>query len=103
MKFGPCCVCERTGPTVRVLVMLDFEAPPGFHGWSCLLCGLEDRGALAVVCDACADCMDVLPKLRFIAGGHYLEDRVRVPLAGFERRPFDHVLARHPESKLLLQ
>lgn len=92
-RCGPCCSCEGT-TNVRNILMMPFEAPPDAHGWGCLECGLPMRGAVAIVCDAC---LDANRSPRFIAGGKYAQEGVRVPLEGFERRPFDHDLSKHPE------
>jgi hypothetical protein len=96
--LGPCCVCERAQDgTVRTLVMLDFEAPSGVVGWGCLQCGLPMRGATAIVCDACCvlHLADLHAHIKFILGGKYPADRVRVSLDGYEREPFDHRLESH--------
>jgi hypothetical protein len=93
--FGPCCGCGKPhDATVRNVLYLDFEAPPGFCGWGCFVCGLEFRGALAIMCDACLVQPGVAPK--FIAGGRCLTDKLRVALEGYQRRPFGHIHARHP-------
>jgi hypothetical protein len=99
--LGPCCCCGRTQDgTVRTLVMLDFRAPAGHVGWGCVVCGLESAGAGAVVCDACVDAyndVDLRERLKWISGGRYAGERVRVPLAGFARVPHEHDMSKHPE------
>lgn len=90
--LGPCCACEST--PARTICCLDFEGPEGTEGWGCVVCGLPARGAVAVMCESCIE-QGVEP--RFIVGGRYAADKVRVPLEGYERRPFDHRLERHPE------
>lgn len=98
--LGPCCCCGKAQDgTVRNLLMLDFEAPEGTVGWGCVVCHAPMRGANAIVCDDCIDRhgRDLTQHLRFIQGGHYPADKVRVPLEGFERIDFGHDLDFHPE------
>lgn len=95
-NLGPCCACGRPNDrSVRYLVMLGFEAPEGFNGWCCVVCGIPPRGAQAVICEGCIAAGNVEP--RWIMGGVYATDGVRVPLDGYERVPFTHNLALHPE------
>jgi hypothetical protein len=102
--LGPCCCCGRAQDgTVRTLVMLTFRAPAGYVGWGCLVCRLPSEGASAVVCDACMEQyrnVDLRERLKWIQGGHYAADRIRVPLEGFARVPHDHDLNKHPEVLL---
>lgn len=92
-----CCKCERSDVPVRTIVQFQFEAPEGFQGWGCVQCGAPSRGAVAVVCDGCADTMKSGEEVRFICGGKYMGDDVLVPLQGYERRPFGCDLSKHPE------
>lgn len=97
IDFGTCCACETaTENTVRNLATLDFEAPNGFAGWGCVQCAKPSRGAIAVLCD---DCVDKKAEPRFIAGGSFLTDKVRVPLDGYARVPFAHEDRLHPEAQ----
>jgi hypothetical protein len=96
-----CCVCDHRGRSVRNLVFMNFEAPPGFVGWACVVCGLPPRGALAVICDQCAEAQVGMHSIRYILGGRYSFDDVRVPLEGFKFVPFVHDLSKHPEEVLL--
>lgn len=98
-ELGPCCCCGTESGAIRTLAQLDFEAPTGFNGWGCVQCGAPSRGAIAVLCDACARPDNDAP-LRFICGGTYVADGQRVPLEGYERRPFGHELSKHPEIHL---
>lgn len=94
--YGPCCYCGGT-ENVRNILMLPFEAPSGFHGWACLQCHRPPRGASALLCDQCIVDDRVEPK--FICGGKYIEDGVRVPLEGYTRIPFHHDMSLHPEEQ----
>jgi len=56
-----------------------------------------------VVCDACVEQykdVDLREHLKWIAGGRYAAQGIRVPLEGFERVPHDHDLSKHPEALL---
>lgn len=96
IDFGPCCYCEARGPTVRNLFMHSFEAPPGFQGWGCLRCNQPMRGALSIICDGCMD-ENRFPK--FILGGKYSGDGVRIPLDSYLQIPFGHDMSKHPEEQ----
>lgn len=93
-ECGACCACGQESESVRNLLCFDFEAPPGFQGWGCLQCGAPSRGAMAVVCDLCLEA-NAQPK--FLMGGKYAADGIRVPFEGFEQRPFGHDMTKHPE------
>lgn len=74
--LGPCCICEATGPTVRVLVSLNKLSPTPGRGWCCVVCEIPSDGALAVLCDECADRLerepspDVASALKFACRGY---------------------------------
>lgn len=91
LDLGPCCACGCEGAH-RNIICLPFEGPPGFSGWGCFVCKLECRGAMAILCDACVESHATL---RFIAGGRYTTERVRVPLETFEQKPFNHDNVKH--------
>lgn len=97
--LGPCCCCEKAQDgTVRNLVHMEFEAPPGFAGWGCLVCRAPNRGAMAVICDDCAGPHLETP-FKFICGGQYMADKIRVPFEGYEQKPFGHNLDLHREAR----
>ena len=99
--MGPCCVCGRAqDPSVRTIVMLDFRAPPGFIGWGCVVCDLPAIGATAIVCDVCVDAYEdeVPERLKWIQGGQYATQGIRVPLDGFPREPHGHDLSKHERA-----
>jgi hypothetical protein len=93
-QFGPCCICDGSA-NVRTIVMLDKEAPIPGHGWGCLTCGKPSNGAVAVICDACAEAPDVGKRLRFACRG-YPASEGRIPIAELTK-PFHHDLTKHPE------
>ncbi len=84
-KLGPCCTC---GTTVGVnnIMMLELRAPTPGKGWGCLVCNLPQDGAVAVLCDACAD--GGLP-LKMVCDG-YPKDGKRVPFDSLPDEPFMH-------------
>lgn len=90
--YGPCCSCEREGPTVRNIIMLNERAPqlPGSN-WGCILCGLPAAGACSVICDAC---LEADTPVRLVIAG-WAEEKGRA-----RRNPaaewFGHDLAKHP-------
>jgi hypothetical protein len=90
--LGPCCACERTGPSVRNVLMLHRLAPIAGRGWGCLECGATMDGAVAVVCD---DCLESDAPLRFACLGWPGADG-RVPIDDLVGT-HDHDLSRHPE------
>lgn len=96
IKCGPCCVCGVESEAVRNLLCLDFEAPAGFVGWGCVQCGAPSRGATSIVCD---QCLEANADPKFILGGRFAADGVRVSLEGYERKPFGHDMRKHPEAQ----
>jgi len=95
--LGPCCVCEST-IAVHSIVMLHQKAPIAGRGWGCVVCGLASDGALAVVCDRCADNLEpaepIEMHLRFACRGYPAADG-RVPIATLTGT-HDHDLSQHP-------
>ncbi len=111
-NLGPCCCCglsKGAGP-VRTLICLAKKAPGEVQGWGCLQCGLPQQGAVAVVCDKCADKLEAYVTetgkpleesladgpLKFFCG---TDRRERLPIALLLDRPaHKHDMARHPEE-----
>jgi len=96
VDLGACCVCGAEGDTVRNIVMLNFQAPIGGEGWACMVCGLPPNGALAVVCDACAETKTIPDDLRYVVSG-LAGNKERAAIDTIEQIPFEHDLSRHPE------
>ncbi len=97
-SLGPCCICDTTGPAVRVLVLLNAKAPVRGHGWGCALCALPAHGALAVICEACAavaEC-DATPRAA-------VEDALRFACRGYPgtdgRLPIDRLRGEHGHDR----
>ncbi len=51
---APCCACGVVG-SHRNILQLGVHAPLPGRGWGCVVCGLPNDGAVAVVCDACVE------------------------------------------------
>ena len=82
-SLGPCCGCERDTGLARNIVMLPFRNKMPGHGWGCFVCGLAPDGAVAVLCDECAERFDRGDGgLRFACRGYPGIDG-RAPLAEF--------------------
>jgi hypothetical protein len=95
--YGWCCACEgEISPSNPTVVFMPFEAPEGFTGWGCLQCHKPTRGAIAVLCPACA-AAEKQP--RFIATGRNVGDNLRVSLTNYVQIPFDHDMDQHTELR----
>ena len=57
-SLGPCCMCAGDGVNI---IMLDRRAVIPGHGWGCFICGLPRDGAVAVLCNGCADRFEADP------------------------------------------
>jgi hypothetical protein len=82
-SYGPCCICETTGPNVRHVILLNAKAMVRGHGWGCVQCGLPVHGAYAVLCDRCVAARPahaVEDALRFACRGDPASDG-RLPIA----------------------
>ncbi len=92
--LGSCCVCESV-VNVHTVIMLHQKAPMPGHGWGCVVCGLSSDGALAVICDACAEAFASVmdPPLRFACCGYPASDG-RVPITSLAGT-HDHDMSRH--------
>lgn len=93
LKLGPCCHCQKSGPSVRNVVMMTFRAPAPGSGWGCLECRLPNDGALAVLCDECFNAKE--EPIYIVAGP--MGEGDRLTLDGYERETFDHLPGMHPE------
>lgn len=88
--LGACCACGQGGPTVRNIMMLDFRAPVSGTGWGCIVCDLPSDGAIAVLCDACAESNAAIRDVCVGQPG----DNVRAEIKTVQQ-PFGHDLSRH--------
>jgi len=91
VDLGPCCVCEKAGPDVRNVVMLDRKGPVPGRGWGCLVCDLPLDGAVAVLCDDCL--ANRAGEIRFVCNGCPKDGRLPIEELAFE--PFEHRMACH--------
>ena len=94
-NLGTCCGCGKEPPGVRNVMFMEREAPPLTDGWGCLVCGLPQKGAIAILCDDCIN-NDVAP--RFVVSGTVTgggrQDVTQYPII-----PFNHDMAKHPEME----
>ncbi|MFO0887560.1 MAG: hypothetical protein U0790_00275 [Isosphaeraceae bacterium] len=88
--LGPCCACGAAG--ARNVALLPRRAPRPGTGWGCIPCGLRSDGAVAVLCDECAESGREPTE---VADG-YLAGRRRVPVSSLAPGAFDHDPDRHP-------
>lgn len=93
VDLGTCCHCEKSGPTVRNVLMLSLRAPVPGTGWGCIQCGLPNDGAIAVLCD---ECLKAERPERFVCVG-YAKDNRRMPIESLDKAHFDHDFAKHLE------
>jgi hypothetical protein len=90
LNLGKCCVCEREGPSVRNVMMLDRRSPVEGPGcWGCFQCGLPTAGAVAALCDECL-ARKLTPKFACVGPP---ENNQRVPIDSLE--PFEHDMSKH--------
>ena len=89
-SLGSCCGCETT-EAVHTIAMLPYRNKVPGHGWGCVVCHLPSDGAVAVLCDSCADAAHhrgIDAVLRFACRGYAAEDG-RAPIEKFQE-PFVH-------------
>ena len=92
--WGPCCVCEKTGPEVRNILCLNRKGPTPGKGWGCFVCGLPRDGATAVLCDKC---LEAEAEIVYVCTGYPALDG-RTPIAELPHEAFEHDLSYHPEA-----
>lgn len=96
--LGTCCACEGTA-FVRNIVMLPWRSPTPGHGWACLVCGLPNDGAVAVVCDTCMDRNTRFP----VACRGYPASEGRIPMSELTEK-FEHDKDQHAhESQMIVR
>jgi hypothetical protein len=93
IDLGACCSCRETGPTVRNLLALDVAAPIPGTGWGCVVCGVPNNGALAVLCDACVEAKAPIVDVCY---GHAASGLRSAREAC--TRPFAHDMTKHSEE-----
>lgn len=90
--LGACCACDKAGPSVRNIMMLDKRAPVAGTGWGCVQCGQPQDGTIAVLCD---DCIRTKAPILDVCYGVPGEGRRMSIHALLE--PFSHDMSQHPE------
>jgi hypothetical protein len=91
-ELGPCCACEKIGPTVRNIVMIAKKGVIAGHGWGCVVCGLPGDGASYVLCDACFKAKR--EPIYACRGYPATEGRILLSVLTV---PFDHDESKHTE------
>ena len=94
VTLGKCCVCEKGGPGVRNILCLHQAAPVRGTGWGCVVCGLKNDGAVAVICDKC---LEAKAEIKFVCVGEPYRNG-RQSMETLKTPPFDHDLSKHPEA-----
>ncbi len=91
-NVGPCCSCGRDNLEVRNVVMIEQKNPGGKDGWGCLQCHLPMEGAVALICDECAE---LGRPIKFAVDGE-IKNKKRIPVEslGAEHK---HDMSQHPE------
>jgi hypothetical protein len=100
--LGPCCACEKTGPSVRNIFTIPYEAAVPNHGWGCVVCALPPNGASYVLCDECCGPVRLgLPQFphlrepRFACRGYPAKDGREPIETARTRRPWMHDMSKH--------
>lgn len=103
IDLGKCCQCGRQD--AGVLIMLHVKSPePGIGCWGCVECGLPLAGAVAVICNQCAQTAvgreqagqkhDAWPTNACLGSPR---DNRRVPMSLLKER-FDHDYSKHKDE-----
>jgi hypothetical protein len=88
-ELGTCCGCETREDVINI-IMLNRRAPVPGKGWGCVTCGLPSDGAVAVLCNACAErYQHDETALRFVCLG-YASSGKRFPIDQLPLGRFDH-------------
>src|SRR5262245_21092641 len=90
-----CCSCGAHRRS-RNLVMLEQKALTPDKGWGCVQCGLSNDGAIAAICDDCAESRN--PEIRWVFDG-YLDEGKLIPIGELPDVRHVHKLELHPEVK----
>lgn len=91
IDMGACCACEGTDD-VNNIVQLNLLAPKPGTGWGCTTCHIRCDGAIAVVCDQCAD---TSAPLLFAVDG-YVCNKKRIKIDELVI-PFGHDIRHHKD------
>lgn len=95
--LGTCCNCGGR-VNVRNIFSLPRRTPePGNGSWGCVVCGLPNAGAIAVLCDDCADAViknNGTVKILQAVVGDPKECR-RIPVDNLPPEPFEHDMTQH--------
>jgi hypothetical protein len=88
-KLGPCCGCEGN-EAVNNILMLSRRGPSPGYGWGCVVCNLPPDGAVAVLCDKCAELYKDNPAIVRFVCRHYPSSGGRASIDELPAGNFDH-------------
>ena len=94
INLGPCCSCQKNPATV--LLTLPKRAPIAGHGWGCVVCGLPEDGASAVLCSLC---FEAGQEPLFACRG-YPATEGRILIGELSAEPFEHDKDQHEDKGL---
>lgn len=89
-----CCACGQQKRS-RNIVMLEQKGVTPGKGWGCFQCGLPMDGAIAAICDDCAE--QGIPQIHFVYDG-YVHDGKLIPIDELPQVRHEHNMALHPEE-----
>lgn len=95
INLGTCCNCGGRWNVRNVFCLHQRTPEPGVGAWGCVVCGLPAEGAIAVLCDACAE--QVLKhgaRIEQAVLGEAAECR-RIPVENLPPGKFDHDHEKH--------
>lgn len=97
-KSIKCCICELDESSARNILMLNKKMPENETkgGWGCFTCHLPVKGAIAVLCDSCADKHRAGEPVKFACLGAPGENR-RISVEELTE-DFRHDLTKHTED-----
>lgn len=85
-----CCACEKNFDSVGNIITLEKRTLQTPGGWGCFICGLPPEGAIAVICD---DCAETNAEIRFAClGDPAAKDLIQI---GLLTEDFKHDLRFH--------
>jgi len=96
LNLGACCACGQEKDTTHNVLMLDKLAPQPGTGWGCVVCGLPQDGAVAIVCD---NCLTTSATINYVVDG-FATDKKRKPYSTVENTSFEHDLSKHEEAEI---
>ena len=101
IEYGLCCNCYVNRATG--VCFINRRSPTPGKGWGCYVCKLPPDGAMAVLCDECAEGLAKREgEPRYICTGDPAEPD-RTPFFDLSPEPFEHDLSMHAAHMAALQ